>query len=637
MTNVLRCDDVAVGDLLSGHHLYEIPAFQRDYSWTETEAQRLYDDINTACETARQSVEPLPFFLGTMLFVGPDEPQSSIRSALVVDGQQRLITLTVLIAVLRDLVADEQAAALHGRIAVLSHNDPKVLDTVHVRPRETDARFLEHAVQRRGATRLPRGKADSKPQNEPQRRIEAVRALFRKRLKGAEMQRRNDIARFLLEQCRVLRIWAPDIDYAYRLFLSINKPGLPLSDEDIVLAEVVGPLAVGQRHRYETIIAQMSRYREPQAKGRRQDKTFFTHLAVAQRWARSDRMISLLRRVVAREGGPAPFAEKIFEPMAEAYLVTRGEWPRSTLTQPVWDYIDRLRVLERFCCSEWVAPAMIALARLKGDGNRLAAFLRALDRFAYALALTRATADDRRNAYKPIIDRIWQSDEFPDPDDLFHFDEQRQAASIRRAALKIKDSANGMDKALLLRLDAHFSGRPLSDYLELTGPTSNKSNMLTLEHVLPNGDTLAKSSGWRPEFAKISYRKAMANTIANLILLEEDRNKAAAQLDFADKKACYFPGDEPHELCLTDQVRATMFWNRETLESRYRMLMQGILDIWGFCVPIPDLPPVPSDDEVDADSREAGTAPAGRKPARRGRTFRHVRHPPRVSKKDGLE
>ena len=123
------------------------------------------------------------------------------------------------------------------------------------------------------------------------------------------------------------RLWAPDIDYAYRLFLSINKPGQPLSDEDIVLAEVVGPLAVAQRRRYDTIIAQMSRYREPQKKGRRQDKTFFTHLALAQKWARSDRMISLLRRVVAREGGPIRFASNVFEPMAEAYLVTRGDWP----------------------------------------------------------------------------------------------------------------------------------------------------------------------------------------------------------------------------------------------------------------------------------------------------------------------
>ncbi|MBU1210135.1 MAG: DUF262 domain-containing HNH endonuclease family protein [Alphaproteobacteria bacterium] len=618
MTSALRCEDVAVGELLSGQNLYEIPAFQRDYSWGETEAQRLYDDIVTACETARQSVEPLPFFLGTMLFVGPDEPQSIVRSSLVIDGQQRLITLTILIAVLRDLIAEPDAATLHARIALQS-------DTLHVRPRHVDSHFLEHAVQRPGATRLPRGKSDLKPENEPQRRMEAVRGLFAKRLKALEQDRSYAIARFLLEQCRVLRIWAPDIDYAYRLFLSINKPGLPLSDEDIVLAEVIGPLALDQRRRYDTIIAQMSRYREPQPKGRRQDKTFFTHLAVAQRWTRSDRMISLLRRVVAREGGPRRFAATVFEPMAQAYLATRGEGPRSPGSEAVSDAIDKLRVLERFCCSEWVAPAMIALARLRDDEEKLLAYLRALDRFAILLALTRTTADDRRAAYRPVLDLIWQSEVFPDPAVLFALDEQRQAAGIRRIALKLKDAANGADKAVLIRLDAHLSGRPLSNYLDLVEKRFVGENMLTLEHIVPNGDTLEKDSMWRPQFSPIRYRKTMANNIANLVLLEASRNKAAGQLNFADKKQIYFPGGDPHDLYLTDQIRASNDWNRETLQSRYRILMAAALETWGFSGPIPDLPAPPgkSGDEPS----DGGEGPPAGEP---DRSFRHVRRAPRA-------
>lgn len=630
MTSALRCDDVAVGDLLSGHHLYEIPAFQRDYSWAEAEAQRLYDDIVAACETARQSVEPLPFFLGTMLFVGPDEPQSSIRSALVIDGQQRLITLTILIAVLRDLVADEEATALHTRIAVLSQSEPLEFAMVHVRPREVDSHFLEHAVQRRGATRLPRGKSDLKPLNEPQRRMEEVRALFVKRLKALDQEGRYGIARFLLEQCRVLRIWAPDIDYAYRLFLSINKPGLPLSDEDIVLAEVVGPLAVDQRHRYQTIIAQMSRYREPQAKGRRQDKTFFTHLAVAQQWTRSDRMITLLRRVVAREGGPARFAETVFEPMAQAYLATRGDWPRTAYSQAVWDEIDKLRILERFCCSEWVAPVMIALPRLQDDEEKLLSYLRALARFAIVLALTRATADDRRAAYRPVIDRIWKSEVFPDPAELFDLDEQRQAAGIRRIALKLKDCANGADKAVLVLLDAHMSGRPLALYLDLIDNKFVGKAMLTLEHIVPNGDTLVKTSSWRPEFAQIRYRKAMANTIGNLVLLEGGRNKAAGQLDFADKQQTYFPGGRPHDLYLTDQIRAFDDWNRDVLQGRYQSMMSAVLDNWGFSAPIPDLPAVPG--EIGDEPADGGDASAAGEPEK---SFKHVRRRPGSLKKPG--
>lgn len=633
MTSTLRCDDVAVGDLLSGHNLYEIPAFQRDYSWTENEAQRLYDDINTACETSRQSVETLPYFLGTMLFVGADEPQSSIRSALVVDGQQRLITLTVLVSALRDFLADDQAAILHSRVAIMSQTEPFEFVMPHVRPREVDARFLQHAIQRRGATRLPRGKADLKPANEPQRRIESVRALFVKRIKDAEPQRRSEIARFLLEQCRVLRIWAPDIDYAYRLFLSINKPGLPLSDEDIVLAEVVGPLAVEQRHRYETVIAQMSRYREPQAKGRRQDKTFFTHLAVAQRWARSDRMISLLRRVVAREGGPGRFAETIFEPMAQAYLMTRGDWLRSGLPEAAWQYLDGLRVLERFCCSEWVAPAMLILARLQNDHERLVACLRGLDRFAFLLALTKSTADDRRTAYRPVIDRIWDSEEFPDPESLFPLDDQRQAAFIRRAALKLKDAANGANKAVLIRLDSHLSKRPLADYIHLIENKFTGDDRLTLEHIVPNGDTLGRSSTWREEFSNVRYRKIIANNLANLVLLEEKRNKTAGQLDFDAKKAIFFPEDSTHDLLITDQVRTAPHWNREHLLERYQAMTQAVKENWSLKGPIPELPAPPDETVTDAGPGEQIAAAD----STTGKTFRHVIRSPRKRRRKKSE
>ena len=58
---------------------------------------------------------------------------------------------------------------------------------------------------------------------------------------------------------------------------------------------------------------------------------------------------------------------------------------------------------------------MLALARLKDDQPRLSAFLRALDRYAHVQVLTREAADDRRAAYRPVIDNILRSETFPSP------------------------------------------------------------------------------------------------------------------------------------------------------------------------------------------------------------------------------
>lgn len=586
MDYTLRSEDVAVGRLLSGHVAFQIPAFQRDYSWGEEQADHLLDDIIAGAENAGVASPALPLFLGTMLFVASDDPAASIRMNFVVDGQQRLITLTILIAVLRDFAPAEQQAELHRRVALLSDFGPLQTDTYHLTPRESDAAFFRSTVQRPGATRAPQHADAPAPANNAQMRMEEVRDFFLRRIRPMSPQRRASIAGFIFENCRVLSLWTNDIDYAHGVFLSINKPGLPLTEEDVILAEVIGPLHAGQRRRYQPIITQMARYREPRKSGRRQDKTFFTHLGLAQEWS-SNRMISQLRRAVARAGGPQQFAQNVFEPMADAYTITRGDGTAFETSPEVMERLHRLRVIERFCDDEWVPVAMLALIRLRSDPGALSRFLQALDRFALAQALLRPIQSERRQAYRGIISELNASEAVRDPSDIFALDDYQQAAILRRAALRLKDAANGTSKAILVRLDARISGRPVSSYL-----THLETTGYTVEHVLPKGERLARSSGWNREFPGIESRQAWSWSIGNLVLLEESRNADARQHEFRDKRAIFFPDAVPHYLALTEELRHLEDWTRETLAARHYRLMSVFKEIWKINGTIPPLPEV---------------------------------------------
>ena len=66
---------------------------QRRYRWTDKEVVQLWDDIKRAHESNRAS-----YFLGTLLLV----PLSDDIGLSVIDGQQRITTLSILLAVLRD-------------------------------------------------------------------------------------------------------------------------------------------------------------------------------------------------------------------------------------------------------------------------------------------------------------------------------------------------------------------------------------------------------------------------------------------------------------------------------------------------------------------------------------------------------
>ena len=97
-----------ISEVFSERYAFEIPPYQRPYAWTTEQAGELLDDL---IESLGQSAEPIsetrPYFLGSIVLVEGERPESQI-----VDGQQRLVTLTILLAVLRALVPEQYAESI---------------------------------------------------------------------------------------------------------------------------------------------------------------------------------------------------------------------------------------------------------------------------------------------------------------------------------------------------------------------------------------------------------------------------------------------------------------------------------------------------------------------------------------------
>ena len=233
----IESEDLTLGELFAGRFSFVLPEFQRDYSWLAEHAEDLIDDIMAAMADGDPGEETAPYFLGTMLFAAPGE-DDPLRQTQIVDGQQRITTLTILLAVLRDLETDpDRQALLHRHIAVWSTRGDGLEDDFHLTPRRADRSFFSRSVQKMGATTRRRRRSLIKPETSAQLRMEAVRALFKARLgTGITPQQRADFADYLLNGCRVLAMRTDNLDYAYSIFLTLNSRGLPLSDDDIEYA-----------------------------------------------------------------------------------------------------------------------------------------------------------------------------------------------------------------------------------------------------------------------------------------------------------------------------------------------------------------------------------------------------------------
>ena len=160
--------------LVNGIKQFIIPAFQRDYSWTAEQCQQLWDDI------VRAGRSNSDHFIGSVVYIAGNTG-AVFSSWLVVDGQQRLTTLTLLLIALRDHIRETGWTRQEPTAAQI---DAFFLTNVY---QSSDRRYK--VVLRRHDDATLRALVDGKDPLEIENRSELVVAAyryFRKQLNAPE-------------------------------------------------------------------------------------------------------------------------------------------------------------------------------------------------------------------------------------------------------------------------------------------------------------------------------------------------------------------------------------------------------------------------------------------------------------------
>jgi hypothetical protein len=97
MASPLSAHEQAVSKIFGGDYVFEIPGFQRPYAWTVEQARDLFDDLWDAAKAQDPGEEFSAYFLGSIVLIKPE----NTPECQVVDGQQRLTTITLLLSAIR--------------------------------------------------------------------------------------------------------------------------------------------------------------------------------------------------------------------------------------------------------------------------------------------------------------------------------------------------------------------------------------------------------------------------------------------------------------------------------------------------------------------------------------------------------
>lgn len=93
--------DKTIREVLVSGRQFLIPRFQREYSWDKRNCKEFLEDMLDCLCISEGKITNSQYFLGTMLFIG-DYAEGTDKEIQVVDGQQRLTTITILFSVLSD-------------------------------------------------------------------------------------------------------------------------------------------------------------------------------------------------------------------------------------------------------------------------------------------------------------------------------------------------------------------------------------------------------------------------------------------------------------------------------------------------------------------------------------------------------
>jgi uncharacterized protein with ParB-like and HNH nuclease domain len=206
---------------------YQIPDYQRPYSWEDEQIEQLWDDIYSAVESSDES-----YFLGPMILVRTTKGHFE-----VVDGQQRLTTLTILFCVLRDLYLKDDKRVLN---AIKSLIDEKY------RLRLITQLYYQNQFEQEILNRVsfPQTKLTKKQRDE--NKFINTALIFKEKLEEVDGNGGIDaikkLTHYLLSNVVMITITCSKQEYAIKLFQVLNTRGLDLNHADLIKSYLYGKL-----------------------------------------------------------------------------------------------------------------------------------------------------------------------------------------------------------------------------------------------------------------------------------------------------------------------------------------------------------------------------------------------------------
>lgn len=602
----MKADTLDLKDIFRKDTRYVVPRFQRPYVWNEEEHwQLLWEDLRLVVDELIQrrenaadrferdeaQLETSPHFLGAIVLDQQSNPTRKLETREIIDGQQRLITLQVLLSAAHtasiELGHDESASMLEK----LMYNDEDLADTeidrLKVWPIETDQdAFIE-------VMKLSDPVSDASELNGEEKLHDCFK-YFKEQIhdwaEGDEQSAEEHLDALVTTMWHLLRIVVIDLesnDDAQVIFETLNARGTPLLAADLIKnylfreANIVGEDPSKLHDEYWNQFDQDD-WREEVSQGRLERPkidVFIMHWLTMQmnQQVRAKKLFPAFRKFLDRTDLKVEEILQNIDYYATIY---------QNITEPNRDtregiFFHRLDVLD----TTTPYPVLLWIFGLENvSGAQRVKAIEAIESWLMRRMLCRSTTKNYNKIFIELLDvlkssdgdrvgdtvvdflqnREGESDYWPTDDDLMDSMREKQYwARVNQRRLKMVFSA----------IERNLRDTGYSETVEFTQD-------LEIEHILPQEWSHHwELPGKKPQEVERIDRDNAKNRIGNLTILTDKLNPSVSNASWEDKRDAI----QEHTVLRVNHYLVTNWlneWNEETIAERGEWLAEEASEVW---------------------------------------------------------
>ena len=516
---------------------FRIPEYQRPYVWEKDQVTELLEDVMQA----RNSNQDSQYFLGSMVLKRNSREAGTTRYEEydLLDGQQRLTTLFLITAVVRDLTPKANLSRLkacHETIHQMENPDDNVPERLRIvfDIREQVKAFINEFVKEEGGTakeaelrlRITNSEEDISIRN-MSKAILVIREYF-------ETNSIDHFFPYLRSNVLMIYVSADELEDAFRLFTVMNSRGIKLRNSDILKADNLGQIKDNTKR-----LEWAKKWEDAESYFTEDFDAFLSHLRTIL--VKQKAAVSLLKEFEDNIYKPTSYDRTNKTKTKLPALLNKGEDTFKYVEKYKKHYeqlfdndnYDLTGSFELYNCLQlmkkgfeadfWVAPLLRFYDKFKTD--KLINFAKALDNKFANDWLVGFTPTKRIENVNSIIQSI---DDAKTSNDVL----QNSCLSLNNKDLieALEGNIYGKRAAryVLLKLDLLFHGHTTKFEMPET---------ISIEHILPQNPY--DKSQWSADFLATD-RDNWTNKLGNLVLISRRKNSSQGNKDYTEKKSKYF-------------------------------------------------------------------------------------------------